>query len=197
METKTHKGEETKNRLITSGQKLFYSKGFEATSVREIVEDAGYAKGTFYLYFDTKMELLVCITLKLCEELYGIIADKLSIEAEDPFIQMENLLNVVTQRMIELEGSLLLLHTKEILELLVSENMTSPYINAVEEQIMKFLSNGIESGHFRCVNVELYSKLIFSMIHGLLESAILFNFPAEIQVVRKELGILLKKILEK
>ena len=51
METKTKKAEETKNRILSSAQKLFHKKGFEATSIREIVEDAGCAKGTFYLYF--------------------------------------------------------------------------------------------------------------------------------------------------
>lgn len=58
MKTKTKKSEETKKRIILSAQKLFCKKGFEATSVREIVEDASCAKGTFYLYFETKIDLL-------------------------------------------------------------------------------------------------------------------------------------------
>jgi len=36
---------------------IFAEKGYEATSVDEIVEKAGIAKGTFYYYFRTKEEL--------------------------------------------------------------------------------------------------------------------------------------------
>ena len=41
MYTKLKKSEATKKRIIQSAQKLFQQKGFDATSVREIVEDAG------------------------------------------------------------------------------------------------------------------------------------------------------------
>lgn len=48
MESKIKKSEATKLRIVQAAQRLFQKKGFEATSVREIVEAAGCAKGTFY-----------------------------------------------------------------------------------------------------------------------------------------------------
>lgn len=44
--------------LITCAQALFYTKGYDATSVSDIVKQADVAKGTFYYYFDSKQAVL-------------------------------------------------------------------------------------------------------------------------------------------
>ena len=44
--------------IIASAARLFREKGVRAVSIDEIVQGAGIAKGTFYLYFRTKDELL-------------------------------------------------------------------------------------------------------------------------------------------
>jgi AcrR family transcriptional regulator len=46
------------NILLISAAKLFREKGIKAVSVDEIVKGVGVAKGTFYLYFKTKEDLL-------------------------------------------------------------------------------------------------------------------------------------------
>ena len=48
----------TKKRIVTAAWKLFYSQGYDDTTVEEIIEDAGTSKGTFYHYFDGKDALL-------------------------------------------------------------------------------------------------------------------------------------------
>ncbi|HTW86285.1 MAG TPA: TetR/AcrR family transcriptional regulator [Candidatus Sulfotelmatobacter sp.] len=44
--------------LLDAAERRFVAHGVAATSVEEIVADAGVAKGTFYLYFDAKEALL-------------------------------------------------------------------------------------------------------------------------------------------
>ena len=44
--------------IIASAARLFREKGVRAVSIDEIVQGAGIAKGTFYLYFKTKDDLL-------------------------------------------------------------------------------------------------------------------------------------------
>lgn len=46
-----------KERLLESAKMLFSQKGYYATSVEDIVESAGFSKGTFYFYFKSKEEL--------------------------------------------------------------------------------------------------------------------------------------------
>ncbi|REE83913.1 TetR family transcriptional regulator [Paenibacillus taihuensis] len=52
------KKQATLQRIIEAADRLFCEKGFEETSVAEITQAAGVAKGTFFNYFATKEELL-------------------------------------------------------------------------------------------------------------------------------------------
>lgn len=52
------KGEKRKQELLKIAYKMFLSKGYENTSVDEIIEEAGIAKGTYYYYFESKEQML-------------------------------------------------------------------------------------------------------------------------------------------
>jgi AcrR family transcriptional regulator len=47
-----------RDRVVQAAARLFAERGFESTSVREIVEAAGVTKGGLYHYFDSKDALL-------------------------------------------------------------------------------------------------------------------------------------------
>lgn len=47
-----------RNELIEAAEELFREKGFEQTSVSDIVKNVGVAQGTFYYYFDSKDDIL-------------------------------------------------------------------------------------------------------------------------------------------
>lgn len=53
--------------LMDAAQRLFLEKGFAATSVAEIVEAADVAKGTFYLHFQTKDDVLAGLKIRFIE----------------------------------------------------------------------------------------------------------------------------------
>ncbi len=46
--------EHRRQRILAAARKAFASKGYHATGVADIIEEAGIARGTFYLYFDSK-----------------------------------------------------------------------------------------------------------------------------------------------
>lgn len=48
----------TKSRIVEAAWQLFYEKGFDGTTVEDIVEKSGTSKGSFYHYFDSKDALL-------------------------------------------------------------------------------------------------------------------------------------------
>ncbi|MEV7038891.1 TetR/AcrR family transcriptional regulator [Amycolatopsis sp. NPDC051061] len=82
-----------REKVVRAAVRLFAEKGFEATTVREIVEEAGVTKGGLYHYFESKDDLLFEIytamlrmqtrrmvtiaesDLPLPERLHAIIAD--------------------------------------------------------------------------------------------------------------------------
>lgn len=57
-----------KEQIVAAGIKLIEQKGYEKTSISEIVREAGVAQGTFYLYFSTKKELVLEIAATLLDE---------------------------------------------------------------------------------------------------------------------------------
>lgn len=44
--------------IIATAQRLFFQEGYEKTTIAQIIEAVGIAKGTFYHYFTSKEELL-------------------------------------------------------------------------------------------------------------------------------------------
>lgn len=48
----------TKSRIVEAAWQLFYEKGFDGTTVEDIVEKSGTSKGSFYHYFESKDALL-------------------------------------------------------------------------------------------------------------------------------------------
>lgn len=55
---KKQKGEKTKQKLFNTAAELFDQYDFNEVTVDRIVEAAGVAKGTFYIYFESKDELI-------------------------------------------------------------------------------------------------------------------------------------------
>lgn len=54
----TPRGEQTRQRLLSAAEQEFGKKGFHTASVSSITRRAGVAQGTFYIYYDSKEEIL-------------------------------------------------------------------------------------------------------------------------------------------
>jgi len=52
------KGDERRLRILETAEKLFYQKGYEATSIQDILDDLKMSKGGFYHHFESKLQLL-------------------------------------------------------------------------------------------------------------------------------------------
>ena len=51
--------QQTKNQILQTALQLFHEHGFDGTTVENITDRAGVAKGTFYTYFSTKSDIIV------------------------------------------------------------------------------------------------------------------------------------------
>jgi len=65
--------EERRSELITTARKLFFTKGYEQTTVSDIVKAIGVAQGTFYYYFESKKDVLDAIFEELINEQQAIL----------------------------------------------------------------------------------------------------------------------------
>lgn len=62
MATQNQRRTQTRQKIITAARKLFKKQGFDEVTVNQIVEKANVAKGTFYQYYETKIEVLIDLT---------------------------------------------------------------------------------------------------------------------------------------
>lgn len=61
-----------RNEILNVAQQLFYTKGYEQTAVRDIINHIGIAKGTFYHYFHSKEELLDALVDHLLQQVTAV-----------------------------------------------------------------------------------------------------------------------------
>jgi len=55
------KGDARRSELLLTAERLFYTKGYEKTSVQDILTEMNFSKGGFYHHFDSKLSVLEAI----------------------------------------------------------------------------------------------------------------------------------------
>ena len=64
-----------KKQILEAALRLFARQGFHATSIQEIVDDVGMAKGSIYFYFKSKDDLLASIVEYYGEQMHAGMAE--------------------------------------------------------------------------------------------------------------------------
>ncbi|MBA7499520.1 hypothetical protein ES704_02264 [subsurface metagenome] len=63
------KYDERRTEFLNTAQELFFTKGYEQTSVETIIKKMGLSKGTFYYYFKSKEDLLDALIERLSKKI--------------------------------------------------------------------------------------------------------------------------------
>ena len=140
------KGEKRKQELLQIAYRMFISRGYENTSVDEIIEEAGIAKGTFYYYFETKEQLL--------EEVIGMMIDRETeaagqvLKAEIPVTQ--KIAGIIssfrpTQEETPIEGALM-----QPENIVMHEKIRKKIVEAAIPLLSGVVEEGIAQGVFSC-----------------------------------------------
>lgn len=140
------KGEKRKQELLQIAYRMFISRGYENTSVDEIIEEAGIAKGTFYYYFETKEQLL--------EEVIGMMIDRETeaagqvLKAEIPVTQ--KIAGIIssfrpTQEETPIEGALM-----QPENVIMHEKIRKKIVEAAIPLLSGVVEEGIAQGVFSC-----------------------------------------------
>ncbi|WP_394219375.1 TetR/AcrR family transcriptional regulator [Halobacillus trueperi] len=138
-----------KEKMMDTIIELFGKKGFQGTSIQDIVEANGVTKGTFYYYFKNKEDVLVHIHQSFIDHL---------LEGQEKIITNEDLSNCEKlNRIVELlihnirtNGHSALVFFQEMRHL--SEEKTAiilPKRQQFQENIQKVLEEGMKAGEFK------------------------------------------------
>ena len=143
------KGERTKHELTEIAYKLFITKGYENTSVDEIIRDAGIAKGTFYYHYESKEQVLEDVIEMMIEhetaaasqilrsdmpvtrKIAGIIASIKPDETEQPIRDA-------------------LLHPENVL---MHDKIRKKLIEVMVPLLSEVVKEGVKEGVFACNNI--------------------------------------------
>lgn len=68
------RGENTRQAILQAARQRFLHYGFKKTTIDEIAADAGVGKGTVYLYFDNKDEILLTLILHVKQNISAQLA---------------------------------------------------------------------------------------------------------------------------
>ena len=99
------KAEENKkiklNSLLSHSYKLFTTKGISDTSISDITDSAGVAKGTFYFYFHDKQDIIDHLIARKAEGLLKKASDRLKKhEAANPDLPVEEKIIIIADSII-------------------------------------------------------------------------------------------------
>ena len=157
--------DERRSELITCAHKLFYTKGYESTSVSDMVTEVGVAKGTFYHYFESKQAILEALVAELSEQglkLYEAIAADKTLNAVQKWMQTAQVIGdwkierkaelLALARVIQTDGNVLLRY-----------KLWTRAMQVVAPELAKIIARGVEEGVFETAYAEETAEAIYAV----------------------------------
>lgn len=148
---KTEKGEKTKQKLYTAAASLFSQHDFREVTVDRIVEEAGVAKGTFYIYFESKDALIASFLLDYVRKLdidYRAVLDSFPTDTSNSRILL-GLISKIADTLTEVIGCSSM---RTVYKLLMTDEIDMDAVKGYNRDLYKIfaemLKRGIESGEF-------------------------------------------------
>lgn len=156
--------------ILDAAQQVFSKKGFHQATVEEIADAAGVGKGTVYLYFPSKKEVLVALIEERLRELTRELIERVEAVAAGLRSCTEKLRQAISFQMEVLRKSqdFLTVMSGDIGELGQElDKRTREARRAFLAVMEAIISEGTGSGEFRDIDPRLASYAVEGMIiHG-------------------------------
>lgn len=189
-ENKKRKEEE----LYTAAYELFTTKGTNNTAIDEIVKKAGVAKGTFYLYFKDKYDIINKLILKKSIQ---IVEEGMKKTEEEKIEAFED------QTIFFIDYVINYFKTNKLLLKLINKNfscglykrtmLSNEESHRGVQEVMKFFMENLQSKYNMSLEeAELTLFMIFELVGGVCYSSIVLGEPEDIDMIKP---FLFKKIL--
>ena len=189
------KKEEKKQKLLESSFKLFTKKGIKNTSVEEITNEAGTAKGTFYLYFKDKYEVQDQLIIRKSKQLFNDAVKRLSKENITDFL--DSLIFVIDYVIDQLNKNKLLLK-------FISKNLSWGVYN---EKVTKMVDDnalgvhelfikGINDNKIKLKNPDVTLYMIIELVSSTCFNSIINKDPLPIDLYKPYLYNVIRKMVK-
>lgn len=88
----TKNADERRNEIVDVAEKLFKSKGYAHTTIEDIIQEIGIAKGTFYYHFASKADVMNAVVMRIVDRM---VADAMRIVKDDQLTAPEKLSYII------------------------------------------------------------------------------------------------------
>ena len=183
---KGDKGERRKQELLRIAYQMFIQKGYEETSIDEIIAEAHIAKGTYYYYFPSKEATLE-------EVINMMISDEVKQAREvlsAPIPVPRKLVGVIASLRPERGESNIAdaLNQKE--NIVMHEKIGRRIVDEAVPLLSEVVSEGIKQGIFTCDHIEERVRMILVMSQHVFDNGNFSEGDIEvfIDMVEKTLG---------
>ncbi|MBM7601436.1 AcrR family transcriptional regulator [Virgibacillus halotolerans] len=165
--------------ILTAARSVLAEKGFDETKVSEIVQRAGVAKGTFYLYFPSKLDLVLALIREMRE---NILFEAKKVMGSNRS-QQEELMQVIKSAFHVMENYNDVFPVFNAISAFKTEQweaekeIRTPYYDFLKSLI----ENGQKSGEFRSdLNTEMTSSLIEGMVEHVAHECFIYHSDFQI-----------------
>lgn len=172
-------------KMLDSAYELFEKRGTHFVSIDDIVKSAGVAKGTFYLYFKDKYDLISKLIIdKASKFMVNADFEPYKIETSEDFHKHIKLYIEYLAEFFEKNKTLAFLIEKNVNVCVnaVIENRTGPLKSLYDEIFNYFLKLGIDE---QTVSIRLY--LYIDMIVSACCNAVLYERPYSLEQLKPQL----------
>ena len=175
-ERKQREREQRRQDIIFAAEEVFFTRGIAVATIDEIAAQAELSKGTVYLYFKNKEELIAGVFRRGMELLQGMMV-KTTVGSTDPIDTLRSLGKVYLKFAREYPGHFSLMLEKELHKLEIDEE-TPEAVSCIESglHILTLLKMVIIEGIQRKVirkdiDPAQLALIIWSQIHGVIAIA--------------------------
>ena len=195
--------EEKRCDIALSAITLFCEKGIQQTSIDQIAKSAGVAKGTIYLYFKNKEEIVFTIWDILTQQHEEVFYKRINsnMSAKEKILEYYNFSEC--QEGLDKEQTLILFQHFVSSMLIDKTSLYTAYFESFFQKdydfITKYLYEGIENSEFVIDDVELLTNSIIMLLKGALIKAKASNmgFDEAQQILTKHITYLLEQCTRK
>lgn len=180
------KGERRKQELLKIAYQMFIQKGYEETSIDEIIAEAHIAKGTYYYYFPSKEATLEeVINMMICAEV-----QKAKEILKMPITVPQKLVGVITALRPEQNESNIANALNQKENIIMHEKIGRRIIDEAVPLLAEVVSEGIAQDIFACDHIEERVRMILIISQHWFDSGSFTDGDTEvfIDTVEKSLG---------
>ena len=163
--------EERRSELIATAQQLFFTKGYERTSVSDIVKQVGVAQGTFYYHFDSKTAVLEATIQQLIDQSEAILSRIVEDEELNAIEKWHQGLRATNNWKADQKAEMLSLYRFLMRDenALLREKLQRNGMRQAAKQFSKIIQQGVHEGVFATPHPSEASHIIMAIISTLSE----------------------------